>query len=86
MKTTHNLNNVMHAHDSFFIHCEAYHLFHYYEAYSLFVIMSLPSLSLLRGLLSLPLMCSCFMLYNSNFILLFFANHAFFKYDKLINM
>jgi hypothetical protein len=31
-------------------------------------------------------LCSCFILYNSNSILLFFANHAFFKYDKSINM
>jgi len=32
------------------------------------------------------LLCSCFMLYNSNSILLFFTNHAFFKYNKPINM
>jgi hypothetical protein len=44
MKTSHNLNHAMHAHDSLFIHCEAYPLFHYeacplfhyYEAYHLF--------------------------------------------------
>jgi len=41
MKTSHNLNNDMHAHDSLFIHDEAYPLFHYYEAYPLFVIMRL---------------------------------------------
>jgi len=33
MKTPHNLNNDMHAHDCLFIHCEAYPLFHSYEAY-----------------------------------------------------
>jgi hypothetical protein len=27
MKTSHNLNNAMHAHDSLFVHCEAYPLF-----------------------------------------------------------
>jgi hypothetical protein len=36
MKTSHNLNNDIHAHDSLFIHCEAYPLFYYYEAYPLF--------------------------------------------------
>jgi hypothetical protein len=36
MKTSHNLNDDMHAHDSIFIHCGAYHLFRYYEAYPLF--------------------------------------------------
>jgi len=46
MKTSHNLNNAMHAHDSLFVHCEAYPLFHYYEPHTLFVIMSL-TLSLL---------------------------------------
>jgi hypothetical protein len=65
---------------------EAYPLFRYYEAYPLFVIMRLTLSSLLWGLPSLPLMCSCCMLYNSDSILLFFANHAFFKYDKPINM
>jgi hypothetical protein len=33
MKTLHNLNNDMHAHDCFFITCEAYPPFHPYEAY-----------------------------------------------------
>jgi hypothetical protein len=36
MKTSHNLNNDMHAHDSLIILCEAYPLFRYYEAYPLF--------------------------------------------------
>jgi hypothetical protein len=36
MKTSHNLNNDMHAHDCLFIHCEAYPPFHSYEAYPLF--------------------------------------------------
>jgi hypothetical protein len=36
IKTSHNLNNDMHAHDSLIILCEAYPLFHYYEAYPLF--------------------------------------------------
>jgi len=36
MKTSHNLNNDVHAHDCLFIHCEAYLLFHYYEIYSIF--------------------------------------------------
>jgi len=36
MKTSHNLNNDMHAHDSLFIHYEPYTLFHYYETYHLF--------------------------------------------------
>jgi hypothetical protein len=49
----------------------------YYEVYPLFIIMRLTLSSL---------MCSCFLLHNSNSILLFFANHAFFKYDKPINM
>jgi hypothetical protein len=56
---------------------EPYAIFHYYEPYALYVIISLTLSSLT---------CSCFMLYNSNSILLFFANHAFFKYDKPINM
>jgi nitrogen fixation-related uncharacterized protein len=50
----------------------------YYEPYALFIIMSLT--------LSSIIMCSCFMLYNSNSILLFLANHAFFKYHEPINM
>jgi hypothetical protein len=33
MKTLHNLNNDMHAHDCLFIHCEAYPRFHFYETY-----------------------------------------------------
>jgi len=78
-----------------FHYYEAYPLFHYYEAYFLFVIrrltlsfiiMRLTLSSLLWGLPSFLLMCSCFMLHNSNSILIFFANHAFFKYDKPINM
>jgi hypothetical protein len=36
MKTPHNLNNDMHAHDCLFIHCEAYPSFHSYEVYPLF--------------------------------------------------
>jgi hypothetical protein len=36
MKTIHNLNNNMHAHDSLIVLCEAYPLFRYYEAYLLF--------------------------------------------------
>jgi len=65
IKTSHNLNNVMHAHDSLFVHCEAYPLFHYYEPYALFhyyepyalfVIMSLTLSSLLWALRSLPLL------------------------------
>jgi hypothetical protein len=36
MKTSHNLNNDMHAHDNLIVPCEAYHLFRYYEAYPLF--------------------------------------------------
>jgi len=36
MKTSHNLNNDMHAHDSLIILCEAYPLVRYYEAYPLF--------------------------------------------------
>jgi hypothetical protein len=65
MKTSHNLNNDMHAHDSLFIRCETYPLFHYYETYPLFiimrltlsfVIMRLTLSSLLRGLPSLSLL------------------------------
>jgi hypothetical protein len=56
--------------------------------FSLFVRLSF--ISILWGLLFLSLLCSCsyscFMLYNSNSILLFFTIHAFFKYDKPINM
>jgi hypothetical protein len=59
------------------LYYEVYPLFHYYEPYALFVIMRLTLSSL---------MCSCFMLYNSNSILLFFTNRTFFKYDKPINM
>jgi hypothetical protein len=33
MKTLHNLNNDMHAHDCLFIPCEAHTPFHPYEAY-----------------------------------------------------
>jgi hypothetical protein len=36
MKTSHNLNNDMHAHDCFFIPCEAYPPFYSYEAYPSF--------------------------------------------------
>jgi hypothetical protein len=72
MKTLHNLNNDMHAHDCPFIPC---------ETFLSFIPWGLPSLSFLC---SCP--CSCFMLYNSNSILLLFANHAFFKYAKPINM
>jgi hypothetical protein len=36
MKTLHNLNNDMHAHDCLFIPCETYPPFHSYEAYPLF--------------------------------------------------
>jgi hypothetical protein len=85
MKTSHNLNNDMHAHNSLFIHCEAYPLFHY-EAYLSFIIMRLTFSFIMRLTLSFIIMCSCFILYNSNSILLFFTNHAFFKYDKSINM
>jgi hypothetical protein len=48
----------------------------------------LSFLSILWGLLFLSFLCSCscFMLYNSNSILLFFTIHVFFKYDKPINM
>jgi hypothetical protein len=121
MKTLHNLNNAIHAHDSLFVHYEPHALFiimslmlssllwasrslHYYEPHALFFIMSLTLSSLLwasRSLhyyephalffimsltLSSLLWASCFMLYNSNSILLFFANHAFFKYHEPINM
>jgi hypothetical protein len=57
-----------------------------------FIIMrhTLSSLTLsfiiMRFTLSFIIMCPCLILYNSNSILLFFANHAFFKYDKPINM
>jgi hypothetical protein len=36
MKTSHNLSNDMHAHDSLIVLAEAYRLFCYYEAYPLF--------------------------------------------------
>jgi len=36
MKTSHNLNNDIHAHDSLIVLCEAYSFFRYYEAYPLF--------------------------------------------------
>jgi len=49
-------------------------------------LVRLPFLSILWSLLFLSFLCSCFMLYNSNSILLFFTIHAFFKYDKPINM
>jgi hypothetical protein len=67
----------------------------YYEPHALFFIMSLTLSSLLwasRSLLYYEphalffIMCSCIMLYNSNSILLFFANHTFFKYHEPINM
>jgi hypothetical protein len=67
----------------------------YYEPHALFFIMSLTLSSLLwasRSLLYYEphalfiIMCLCFMLYNSNSILLFFTNHALFKYNKPINM
>jgi choline-glycine betaine transporter len=50
MKTSHNLNNDMHAHGSLFIYCEAYPLFHYYEAYPLFIIMRLTISSIIMRL------------------------------------
>jgi hypothetical protein len=53
MKTLHNLNNVMHAHDSLIILCEAYPLVLYeayprvlYEAYPLFIMGLTPEFSL----------------------------------------
>jgi hypothetical protein len=81
----------MHAHDSLFVHCETYPLFHYYEPHALFVIMSI-TLSLL--LLCVHALCFTIQtLYSyslqimlSNSIFLFFANHAFFKYLESINM
>jgi len=52
-----------------------------------FIIMRFTlSFIIMRFTLSFIIMCSCFMLCNSNSILLSFANHAFFKYNKPINM
>jgi len=61
MKTSHNLNNAMHAHDSLFIHCEAYLIFHYYEAYPLFHYYVFI-LCALQFKLYTPILCkSCFL-------------------------
>lgn len=47
----------MHAHDSPFIHCEAFPLFHYYEAYPRFVITRLTfSFIIMRFTLSFIIM------------------------------
>jgi hypothetical protein len=70
MKTLHNLNNDMHVHDCPFIPCETFLPFHSLRLTLLFILMLMLML----------------MLYNSNSILLFFTIHAFFKYDKPINM
>jgi hypothetical protein len=69
MKIVQNLNNVMHAHDSLFIHCEAYHLLHYYDAYPRFIIMRLTLSSVnvfmlyaLEFIRYTPILCkSCFL-------------------------
>jgi hypothetical protein len=66
----------MHAYDGPFIPCETFLPLH-----SLYFI-----LSFLSFLCSCSCSCSCVKLYNSNSILLFFTIHAFFKYDKSINM
>jgi hypothetical protein len=46
MKTLHNLNNDMHAHDCLFISCEAYPPFHSYAHALYFTIQTLYSYSL----------------------------------------
>jgi hypothetical protein len=46
MKTSHNLNNDMHAHDYLFVHCEAYPPFHSYVHALCFTIQILYSYSL----------------------------------------
>jgi hypothetical protein len=51
-----------------------------------FIMRLTVSFIIMRFTLSFIIMCSCFMLCNSNSILLSFANHAFFKYNKPINM
>jgi len=67
MKTAHNLNNAMLAHDSLLMYCEAYPLFHYYEAYPLFVIMRLTLSSVnvfmlyaLQFKLHTPILCKSY--------------------------
>jgi hypothetical protein len=45
MKTSHNLNHAMHAHDSLIIICKAY-LLVLYEAYPLFIMGLTPEFSL----------------------------------------
>jgi hypothetical protein len=98
MKTSHNLNNDIHAQDSLFIHCEAYPLFYYYEAYPLFrhyeaypLFYYYEAYPLFRHYGAYPLFryyvhALCFKIHTLHSILLFLANHAFFKYDKPINM